>query len=238
MRRRALCIAALVWASAGEAGAQQADGKVYTPGPFDGVEISGSATIDFVQGTTDQVVVQGGEDAQRAVTLAVRGGMLRIDPAGSWKFWDASRARIQVSARELKRVSISGAANFQATGPVRADALTVTISGAGRARFDQLETGSLDFRVSGSGDGQLAGSARDLHVRISGRSDFRGEELRSEHAVVSISGVGDVKVWATQDLEASVAGVGRIDYWGAPVVRRSVSGAATITDRGAKVKSP
>ena len=70
------------------------------------------------------------------------------------------------------------------------------------------------------------------YLRISGRSEFRGEALKAERARVSISGVGDVKVWAVQALDISVAGIGKIDYWGSPAVRRHTSGAATINERG------
>jgi hypothetical protein len=212
--------------------ASKAEGRTYTPGRFDAIEINGSATVTFVQGTVDQVFIEGGDEVQRAVLLEVQNGNLRLNPSGSWKFWDARRLRIEVTARELARVSISGAADFTAAQPVRTERLSVSISGAGAVRFDQVDAGTLNFQVSGSGDGQVAGAARELVLRISGRSEFRGEALKAERARVSISGVGDVKVWAVQELDISVAGIGKVDYWGAPTVRRHTSGAATINERG------
>jgi hypothetical protein len=70
-------------------------------------------------------------------------------------------------------------------------------------------------------------------LQIAGRGDVDAERLRAERATVSISGVGDVRLWAVRELAVSVAGAGRVDYWGSPTLRRSVAGAATINARGA-----
>ncbi len=206
------------------------------PGAFDAIEISGgAATVRFTQGSTDQVVVRGDDDRQKSVSLEVRGETLRIRPAGAWKFWGGQRMDIQVTARHLTRVSISGAADWHAPAAVETDRLTVNISGAGMARFDRLKAERLNFQVSGAGDGRVSGSVKELNLTVSGRSEFRGEELMTDRARVSISGIGDVKVWAIEDLNISVAGLGTVDYWGSPPkLRRSVSGQATINDRGPK----
>ena len=226
----ALCLALCApWAPA-----QSPSARAVTPGPFDSIEISGSAVVRIAQGTSDQIVIEGGSDAQNAVELEVHDGVLMIRPSGSWKFWDHQRARIAVTVRDLKRVIVSGAADVRAPGAVRAHHLAVFISGAGSARFDQLQADELKFNVSGAGDGQMTGTVDQLSVSISGRSEFRGENLMSQRAAVAVSGVGDVKVWATETLKIAVSGLGTVDYWGTPSVKRSTSGVATINDRGPK----
>lgn len=214
--------------------AQSADNRTYTPGPFEGVEIAGAAAVQFQQGATDQVVVEGDEDAQRAVELEVRGGLLTIRPAGNWKFWNSRRLQLLVTARELKRVTISGAADFVAPASVQAGKLAVSISGAGLARFDQLRADQLSFTVSGAGDGQFAGRARALAINVSGKSEFRGEQLHAESAQVRVSGIGNVKTWVTGDLNLSVSGIGTVDYWGSPQVQRHASGISRVNDHGPK----
>jgi len=218
--------------------AQAPEGRLYTPGAFDAIEISGAADVRFQQGANDQVFIEGGDEAQQRVELRVRNNVLSIDSGGGWKFWNANRLQVVVTARQLARLTISGAASVQAPAPVRAGRLGISISGAGVARFDQLTADHLVFSVSGSGDADVAGQVRELGVSIAGRSDFRGENLASRRARVSIAGVGDVKVWAIEDLTLSVSGVGRIEYWGSAQVRRSTSGAATVVDRGPKPAPP
>ena len=214
------------------------DGRVYNLGPFDAIEINGSAVVRFTQGASDQVQVEGGDDVQKAVEMDVRRGTLSVRSGGSWKFWNARRLQINVTARTLRRVTISGAADLNATSPVQVDQLVVDISGAGTARFDQLKAEQLSFHVSGAGDGRVAGSVKQVNIDVSGKSTLDAGDLMSDRARVSISGIGDVEVWVTQDLSVSVAGIGTVDYWGNPNVRRSVSGKATINGHGAKRAAP
>ena len=215
-----------------------AEGRQYTLGDFDTIDISGAAHVRFRQGESDSVFVEGDEDAQKAVGLDVRRGQLNIRPSGGWKFWNTRRVQVHVTARDLKRVSISGAADLQAAGPVQLGQLHISISGAGLARFDQLKAEQLSFQVSGAGDGQVAGQVGELSVSVSGRSDFRAEDLMAQRARVRVSGIAEVKVWVVQDLQVSVSGVGTVDYWGSPNVQRSSSGVARINGRGAKAAPP
>jgi hypothetical protein len=228
-RRAAFLLAGLVWLP-GVARAQA--------GGFDSVEISGAAIVQFTQGATEQVRIEGDEDAQKAVELEVRDGVLHIRPNGGWKFWSAQRPRIVITARDLRRVAISGAADFSATQRVQCDKLDVSISGSGLARFDKLLAESLRFKVSGAGDGQFAGSVNELEITVSGRGEFRGENLSSQRAKVVVTGIGEVRVWATQWLGVNVSGVGTVDYWGAPLVERRSSGVAKINERGPKPLPP
>ena len=214
--------------------AQAPEGRVYTPGAFDAIEVSGAAAVRFVQGEVDEVFVEGGADAQRAVDLEVRDGQLLIRSSGGWKFWSAQRTQLQVTARDLRRLSISGAADVVAGAPVQVRQLAISISGAGLARFERLRAGQLIFSVSGAGSGEIGGAVQQLDINVSGRGEFRGEQLLSERATVQVSGIGDVKVWAQQQLNITVSGVGTVDHWGSAQVRRRTSGIAKANDHGPK----
>ena len=238
MRKIAFLLGVALLAGLPLAPAQTTEGRTYTPGNFDSIEIAGSADVRFTQGATDQIFVRGDEAAQRAVLFEVRNGRLRINQGGAWRFWDANRVRIEVQSRDLTRVSISGAGDFSAADPVRAERLTVSISGAGSARFERLDARTLTFQIAGKGDGQIAGTTKELFVKISGHGEFRGEDLRADLCEVQVSGVGNARVWTVDQLRLAVAGVGKIDYWGTPQVQRRISGAATINDRGAKAAEP
>lgn len=231
-RRLLLALIALVASAA--APAQTGPQRTYAPGPFDELEVMGAAQIRFAQGSVDQVVVDGDEDVQREVRLELHNGRLQVRQAGTWRFWNSRRLQLTVTARELKHLSVSGAADFVAAQPVKAARLVVDISGAGMARFDRLQADELRFIVSGAGDGQFTGVVEQLSVAISGKSNFRGEQLQAQRARVSVSGLGDVQLWAEKELTVAVSGVGTVDYWGTPTLKRSTSGLATVNARGAK----
>ena len=210
------------------------EGRLYAPGAFDRLEVDGSAVIKLTQGERDQVFISGDDDVQREVEVELWKGRLHISPTGGWKFWNSGRLQIDVQMRQLSRITLSGNSDLHAAGPIKSDQLTISISGAGLARFDELSAGMLRFDISGSGDGQLAGQANQLSLSVSGKGKLQAEQLRTANATVSISGVGHAHLWVTDVLRVSVSGVGNVDYWGQPTVRRSVSGVGTVTSRGDK----
>jgi hypothetical protein len=214
--------------------AQSAESRTYTPGAFDSVVISGSATVRFTQGEADQVTVEGDESVQKSVSLRVDGNRLVISTSGSWKFWALRQTQIQLTARTLRGLHISGSASFSAPQQIKTEQLSVSISGAGAVSIEQLHAQALKFSISGSGEGSLAGQARTMAVAISGRGKFNGEQLASESASVAISGFGDVALWATEELSIAVGGFGTVEYWGSPRVKRAISGSADIRQRGDK----
>jgi hypothetical protein len=221
-------------AGADAARAQGAEGRRYTPGAFDAVVISGSATVRLVQGREDSVFVEGDDEAQGAVSLDVEDGVLRVRPGGAWKFWRSKQLQMTITARDLRQLQISGAADVAAAEALRVRQLAVRISGAGSVRLDKLKAERLEFTVSGLGSGQMAGVVDELVVRISGRGSYLGENLASQQATLVVSGAGDVKVWATKELTASVSGVASVDFWGPARVTRSSSGLTTWNERGDK----
>lgn len=79
--------------------AQTGPNRVYAPGPFDELEIHGSAEVRFAQGDTDQVVVEGDDQLQREVKLDLRNGSLNIRQSGTWKFWNNRRLQLSITAR-------------------------------------------------------------------------------------------------------------------------------------------
>ncbi len=188
---RALALAALA-AAPFAAGAQAPEGKIYAPGPFDSVVLDGAGQVRLVQGDRDEVFVAGDTAAQEAVDIRLNGTRIRIDLPGSWKFWNnGSGAQVEVRVRNLSRLTLSGANDVVAPGPITSDRLTISMAGSGVAHFDQLRVGNLDFEISGAGEGQLAGKVDHLRLSVSGKGKLGAEQLRANGADVSISGVGN-----------------------------------------------
>ena len=215
--------------------AQPADGKVYTPGPFEQLEVDGSARIRLTLGDRDEIVVEGDANAQSGVELRLVDNRLRIHASGDWKFWNSERRRISVQMRRLTRLTLSGTGDVHAAGRVAAEQLAISISGAGLVRFDDLKVDQLRFEVSGAGDGQLAGRVDELKLSISGKGKVQADQLRAGVAIVGISGVANARLWVIDELRLGITGVGHVDYWGEPaVVKRSTSGLASINNLGPK----
>jgi hypothetical protein len=207
-------------------------GKVYAPGPFDRLELAGAARVLVVQGDRDQAFIAGDAEVQKGVEVELADRQLVIRPAGGWKFWHSHKLFVQVEMRELRQLSVSGASDVHAPGPLRTDQLKLTISGAGNVRLDQLQARQLTFGISGAGDGQLGGRVDDLALQISGKGKVVADRLQAQRARVNVSGLGNVVLWVTDDLSAHISGIGSVDYFGNPSVQRSVSGMGSISGKG------
>jgi hypothetical protein len=216
-------------------GVAQGEGKVYAPGPFDSVVVDGAGQVRLVQGDRDEVFVLGDENAQEGVDIRLVGGRMKIDLPGSWKFWNnGSGAQVEVRVRRLSRLTLSGANDVLAPGPISGDQLTISMAGSGLVRFDQLQVGRLNFDVSGAGEGQLSGKVDQLKLSVSGKGKIGAEQLRAGDADVSISGVGNAQLWTTNELRVQISGAGHIEYWGQPTVKKSISGFGSVDARGPK----
>ena len=216
---------------------QPEPGRVYAPGAFDKLELAGAARVIVVQGDRDQAFIAGDDDVQKGVEVELADRQLVIRSTGGWKIWRSSKIFVQVEMRELRQLSVSGASDVQAPGPLHADQLKLSISGAGNVRLDQLQAKQLVFTISGAGDGQLGGRVDDLALQISGKGKVIAERLQSQRARVNVSGIGNVVLWVTDDLAAHISGIGSVDYFGNPSVQRSVSGMGSISARGEKKPS-
>jgi hypothetical protein len=91
-----------------------------------------------------------------------------------------------------------------------------------------------DFRVqsSGSGNFELAGSAKTQEIDITGSGNYRCGNLESANARVKISGAGNVTLWAEEELNIRITGFGNLDYYGSPSITQSISGGGSIKRLG------
>ncbi|HSH88733.1 MAG TPA: head GIN domain-containing protein [Ramlibacter sp.] len=210
------------------------EGQMYTPGPFDSLDISGVSRIELAQGERDQVFVVGDQNAQRSVKLSLHAGNLRVRNDDSWKFWNNDPVQLRIQMRDIKRLLISGASDINAPRPIRSDSLLVRISGQGGVRLADLGAKQLNFMISGAGEGELGGKVGDLQLNVSGKGKLIADKLKAVRATVHISGIGNADVWATDDLNVIVSGIGTVNYWGLPRVHRISSGMSEVNAKGDK----
>jgi len=221
-------------AAAAPPAAPLVEGRLYVSRPFERLELSGTANVRLIQGERDQVFVAGDAEAQKQIELDFSHDRLLIRSVDGWKMWRSQRPQIDVTLRRLNQLVLSGAGDLHAPGAFRCGQLTVSISGAGSARFDELSAQRLNFGISGAGTGRISGQVNEMMLRISGKGQLQAENLQATRAGVSISGIGEAEIWATEQLQISVSGFGQVDYWGRPEVQRQSSGISRVNARGDK----
>lgn len=200
---------------------------------FSAVNVAGSFDVYITQGSTESVKVEASADEIDRIVTEVKGGTLKIYTKSSSGFnwsWGSDKKRIvRVVAKDLNAISLTGSGDVYFKEGIRAQNLTVNLSGSGDIT-GKIEVQKLESSLVGSGDITLTGHANASTVRVSGSGDYSGRSLTTGSTTVKVIGSGDASVNASQQIDASVAGSGDIRYTGgAKQVSTSKSGSGGIS---------
>ncbi len=179
--------------------------------PFTSVSNSGPVNLFIEVGKSQSVVVHGSDDYLADLQMDVVGDELRIhmkhDTHIDDRHWNDMKVTITVP--QLTAFSLSG---------------------AGQTTISHMSGDKLDLHFSGAGSLKADGSVRDLQLDVGGVGAIDTRELHAANVNANIGGVGSVRVWAGERLDAAVGGIGSLTYYGDPkVVHTSGGGLGSIT---------
>ena len=207
-------------------------------GPFARLDVSGSATVQLVQGTTESVAITAAARRPASFDAQVRGDTLYIQASDQERWWShifGRRSRppqVVVTFRELESIASAGSIRINA-GEVRVPTLRIASAGGTSLKFDNLQARELRMSGAGAIRADMAGQVDQLTLSISGAGEYRGADLRSQDAAVTVAGAGRVVVHAERTLRATISGAGSVEYLGNPEVTERVSGAGRVRKRDA-----
>lgn len=188
------------------------------------ISVSGSGNVEAPALEADDfgIKVSGSGDVS-IDELAAAGLDVKVSGSGD----------VTISGGEIgdQYITVSGSGTHKAgeVGAVKAQQITVKVTGSGKVELGQLETAAVDVEVSGAGKANVAGGKVDMQkVGISGSGVYRAADLESTQTEVHISGSGSARVWASERLDARVSGSGKVYYAGDPAVKESISGSGGV----------
>jgi hypothetical protein len=176
---------------------------------FTAISLSAGGSLEIEQTGQESLEITADDNLLELFTSEVRDGTLYLSTAEG-KNWNGRGPRFKVTVRELRKLKVSGVGSFKATN---------------------LDTDSLTVSISGAASGRIAGRSDNLSISISGTGSLNAAELKAKRARVVVSGVGDVTVNASDELNAKVSGTGSIWYIGSPKLESSVSGVGSIKQK-------
>ena len=165
--------------------------------PFTAVSNAGPINLVVEVGKAQSVVVTGSDEYLQDLRTEVRDGELHIDVHNDSHIDNRHWGDMKVT------VTVPRLTAF-------------TMSGAGHTTLTHVSGDSLDVRWGGAGNLKADGAVRTLTLDVGGVGSIDARDLHAENADVKLGGVGSVKVWASQRLDASVGGVGSLTYYGEP----------------------
>ena len=183
---------------------------------FSRIALSGTGVVKITAGSTASVVVQADENLLQYLSVTSSGGTLSLGTTPFSTIVSFSTLEYDITVPSLTGVSVSGAGQVSATGPIASDGTDISLSGVGSASIDLTSTGPVTVNISGSGSATLTGSAPSLSSGLSGIGSLSARGLSVKNANVSISGIGGAEVTVTNQLDYRLSGIGSLTYWGNP----------------------
>jgi hypothetical protein len=195
---------------------------------FTTVKLSGVGSLEIAQTGTEGLSISAEDNLLPLINTNVQGGVLDIHTQANTSLQPTKPIIYLLSVKDLTTISLSGAGSVS-TQQFKTSALTVDLSGAGDMNLTGLQLGSLSVRLSGAGNMSVGGTTTSQDVNASGVGAYKGDQLASITAKVTLSGVGNAAVRVSQSLDITINGVGGLTYYGNPTVTQHISGVGKVT---------
>lgn len=200
---------ALLLSSAGLSTLAQAAQQARTVPAFDSVSSKGAMHLIVKVGDKHSVTVNGDDKFIAKVSTTVVGNELRV-----------------ATENKDKSINIKDDMNVVVTMPALK---AFHGEGAGIADLRNIGGDKVDIQFEGAGKLVATGKVKMLKLSAEGVGDVDAKGLIAERANVSFQGIGAVKVYATERLDATVQGMGSLNYYGNPkLVHKMVEGIGSV----------
>ena len=181
-----------------------------TVGTFTGIRVTGIANVVIREDPVQALRIEADDNILDRVSTTVEGGLLTVGLLrGSFS---NITVNVYASMATVRRLEVTGSANFSTATPLHTDSLTCRITGAGKIT--------------------IQGSASAGVFEITGAGAIQAFDLTLERGWSIISGTGDIEMNVSRQLTASITGVGSITYAGNPsTVNQTVTGVGSVKPR-------
>lgn len=203
--------------------------------------------IEIEQGDSQTVIIEGHENMIDELYLSVINEELRIDLKDDC--YNDFRLKVYVTIPVLKKLKIESTGDVELGSFKNLDNLSIEISSTGDVIGDGvLEiTEKLDIEISSTGDIKLDVYTQDINIDLSstgnlalkgscntqdiymdGTADYFAYNLESEICYIENDGIGDAKVYVSDELDVRISSVGDVYYIGEPTVKEYNSGPGNL----------
>jgi len=187
----------------------EGEGEVITEdryvGEFTKVESQIAADVEIIESDEPGIVISAQKNLLPYLDTDVRRGTLEIS-FGDYSVETDSTIAITIFTPSLEEFSLTGVGNIDSQLPLNSIILT------------------------GVGNIVAHGATENVNVRITGSGNVDLYDMPVEIAEISITGVGNVKVFVSNLLDVSISGMGNVYYKGTPTIYSSITGIGQVVD--------
>jgi hypothetical protein len=193
---------------------------------FTGVSSYIAGDVEWKAGEKYSVQISAPSDILPYLTTEVNGDIMEIKTSERVRY--QSKVKIVVTSPELRLIAMHGSGNFMASSSINRNSLKIDLAGSGQIEIQNMDVEDLKATLSGSGNIDLGGRAKQADLELAGSGNLDAGNLKSESADIGISGSGNASCGVEKSLNADISGSGNIRYRGNPQVNVSKSGSGTV----------
>lgn len=161
---------------------------------FDSIDLQAAASVAVTQGSPQSVWITADDNLIDLIGTRVSAGKLIVDSRSPY---DSPRGvEIVITVPEVRQLELSGAGS-------------ITGSNVG-------STGTIRALHSGAGSISLHGTAAAFTGKLAGVGTIDAQGLLSGRSEIVISGTGDCRTTAIEELDVTISGYGDVYYAGSP----------------------
>ncbi len=192
---------------------------------FSKVKIDLPCNLMLTNSINTEVVIEAEKNILALIKTEVKSNTLIIS---SVKCLDRKEfINIIVSAPQYKELEFNNNGNVKNDNILQADKLKILISGSGNINLNTF-VNKLNIELKGSGDAILLGATKELNINIKGSGNVDASKLNAFDADLSLSGSGNINVFANNKLNADVKGSGNVYYKGSPKLSVKINGTGKV----------
>lgn len=199
--------------------------KEVSAAPFSSLEISGSVNVYIRQADNQKIEIIADSNLIQFIEISNDEEILIIRQRRNLHL--SKPAKVLISTPYLSAIELEGAAEINITDTLRTDNFRLEIEGAAMARL-LLECRYVTAKISGAGEIEIGGRAEKAKTTIKGAGRLSAKQFIVGEHEVTVDGVGNAYVHATDILTATLKGAGMIEYSGNPQVIPTIKGVGKI----------
>ena len=211
-------------------------------GEFHKITVKGIGKFLLKQGSPQQVTVEAEEHVLSRIKTDVIDGCLIIDIGRDWlekltagfDYLSSRKIIFGITMKKLDALEVAGSCSVEASGFKGKD-LALDLSGASSVEFEDINFDVIKSNLPGAGKLMVDGKVKEQYVNLTGAGSYIADNLESEKARVSLTGVGTARLWVKDELDAAITGVGTIEYYGEPQIKQSIAMMGSIRSLGKKL---
>lgn len=196
---------------------------------FEAIKVGCAINVILSQGDQQSVKVTTDENLQSRITTKVTNGTLHLNCDN---IQNPTKMDVYVTAVKLNNLDVSGAAKVTGETPLKgSETFGLYTSGAAKTNLNietvifnnetsgaannviDLVAKTANTEISGAGNMTLKGTAEQHNTEISGAGNLKALEFVTDFTVAEVSGAGNAKIMARQQLKADLSGAGNLAYF-------------------------